>query len=146
MRLLVTGDRRWRDASYINVVLDDVHRYLGIDVLIEGCATGADELAGDHDAHQRQDYWVPRGWAKQRGIPGEHYPADWKHLGRGAGPIRNETMLRMARPDMVIAFHKSIRESKGTRDMVERARGAGVPVHVFPHRYVDIEKILKEQG
>lgn len=144
MRLLVTGDRRWRDSLYIDTILDNLALYYDIEVVIEGCALGADELAGDHPAKERHQLFVPDGWAKRRKIPGEHYPADWKHLGKGAGPVRNETMLRMGRPDMVAAFHPNIRESKGTRDMVERARAAGVPVYIFPHRDVDLTKIRED--
>jgi hypothetical protein len=34
-------------------------------------------------------------------------------------------MLEDGQPDLVLAFHSSIEESKGTKDMVKRARAAG---------------------
>jgi hypothetical protein len=40
-------------------------------------------------------------------------------------------MLDEGKPDLVLAFHENIDESKGTRDMVHRARGAGVKVVIF---------------
>lgn len=143
MRLLVTGDRRWRDADYIHTILDNIALYYDVAVLIEGCATGADELSGAHMGGRRQDYVVPPGWAYVRGIEGAHYPADWR-IGRGAGPIRNETMLRMSRPDMVVAFHPNINQSKGTADMVRRARAASVPVYIFPNSHTDIDDIRED--
>jgi hypothetical protein len=36
-------------------------------------------------------------------------------------------MLDQGRPDIVLAFHANISQSKGTKDMVERAKKAGIP-------------------
>lgn len=143
MRLLVTGDRAWRDSDYIDTVLDDIARFYDIEVLIEGCAPGVDERAGAHPGMVRQKLVVPAGWAYRRGYPGEHYPADWK-LGRQAGFLRNETMLRMSRPDIVVAFHPSLGNAKGTKHMVEIARAAKVPTYVFPNSHFDIEDIAAD--
>ena len=41
--------------------------------------------------------------------------------------IRNGEMLRDA-PDLVLAFHNNIAESRGTADMIRQARRAGVAV------------------
>jgi len=35
-------------------------------------------------------------------------------------------MLDQGRPDIVLAFHTNINQSKGTKDMVERAKKAGI--------------------
>ena len=113
-------------------------------VLIEGCAQGADSLAG-HD-------WAPQqvlGDLHSAAITVEHYPARWEEHDsygqtcwcstearfssprcRGAGPIRNQAMLTLGKPEAVIAFHRDLAHSKGTRDMVTRARKAGIPVWV----------------
>jgi hypothetical protein len=64
------------------------------------------------------------------GLPVESFPADWEQYGRAAGPIRNQQMLE-AKPDRVFAFHEDLEHSKGTGDMVRRARKAGVPVEVI---------------
>lgn len=117
MRLLVCGDRNWTDWDYIFVALDAIHREFGVDVVIEGEARGADIIG--------------RFWAKDRGIPVEPYPADWDTFGKSAGPIRNRLMLTEGRPDMVVAFHPDLLNSRGTRDMVTAAKKAGVPVSVL---------------
>lgn len=78
--------------------------------IIHGGANGADSLA-----HQ---------YAHISGIPVTVYPADWKKHGRGAGPIRNAQMLTEGKPDLVVAFPGGT----GTKDMVTRAKRAGVEV------------------
>lgn len=133
MRVLVTGDRHWRDQRRTIEVLDAIHAEKPITLLIEGCAAGADQLAGDHRYPQLSvdDPWGEPGWAWVRHIPPAHYPADWNRYGRAAGPIRNRQMLVEGQPDLVVAFHNSLATSKGTRNMVEQARKAGVPVRLF---------------
>jgi hypothetical protein len=44
---------------------------------------------------------------------------------------RPEAMLRLTSPDLVLAFHPDITQSKGTKHMVGIAEAAGVPVKVF---------------
>jgi len=63
-------------------------------------------------------------WAVERGVECLQYPADWEKLGRAAGPIRNEQMLREGKPDLVVAFPGA----RGTAHMVRIAREAGVRV------------------
>jgi hypothetical protein len=137
VRVLVSGDRNWTDRAYIFDVLDKVDMIFGqIEVIIEGEARGADLIA--------------RAWAQERRIPFEPYPAQWDLYrpppGSGrknpAGPIRNRQMLTEGRPDMVLAFHPDLSQSKGTLDMVRAAREAGVPVKVFNGRDDDGEAWL----
>lgn len=139
MRLLITGDRNWAtgdrkqaEGRLLFSVLDEFHKQHGIDVLIEGCATGADWLAGGHPpvyAPSDPDFVIKEpGWAWVRKVPSEHYPANWAEKGRAAGPIRNAQMLRDGKPDYAIAFHPELRESKGTRDMVKKLLKASIPV------------------
>ncbi len=54
------------------------------------------------------------------------HPANWDQYHRAAGPLRNREMLKEA-PDIVLAFHDDLSQSKGTRDMVNQALKAGVP-------------------
>ena len=104
MRLLVCGGRNFSDRLLMRMILDQIDSTSGIEVLIHGAAQGADRLAAD--------------WAKERGIPGLPFPADWKKYGNSAGPIRNARMLKEGRPDFVVAFPGG----DGTLDMVTRAR------------------------
>ena len=110
MRLLVCGGRDFSDTSAAYKVLDAMHRALGIDVVIEGHARGADRIAGY--------------WARRNGITNLKFPADWGKHGKAAGAIRNQQMLDEGRPSHVLAFPGG----RGTADMVARARAAGVQV------------------
>lgn len=124
-RVLICGDREWKDHAYIFDRLDDLRPFYGIDVVIEGCARGADRLA--------------ETWAKARNVPVEHFPAAWDKYGKNAGWLRNEKMLN-AEPDLVIAFHTALQQSKGTAHMVKIAKAAGVQTLVFPHSHEGYRK------
>lgn len=115
MRLLVCGDRNWADRAAVARFIAEADP----EVVIHGAARGADSLAGEE--------------ATRLGISVEAYPADWTRYGRAAGPVRNQQMLTEGRPDAVLAFHEDITNSKGTADMVRRARKAGLPVTVVDH-------------
>lgn len=121
MRVLVTGDRNWTNYEEVARTLLELKRsYFGwptpepVMTIIHGAARGADEMAGQ----------VANTF---RGFSEERYPADWKGYGKGAGPIRNQQML-MSKPDLVVAFHGDLENSKGTKDMVGRAIKAGIPI------------------
>ena len=83
---------------------------------MHGGARGADSIAGEE--------------AKEFGLTVLAFSADWRRYGRAAGPIRNLQMLEEGKPDLVIAFHADLDHSKGTKDMVEQARKAGIKVEV----------------
>jgi hypothetical protein len=114
MRILVCGDRNWCNMSIIE---RELKKFPSDTVVIHGAAKGADTLGG----------FV----ADKLGFKVLVFPAKWGIYGKGAGPIRNQKMLDEGKPDLVLAFHENIDESKGTRDMVHRARGAGVKVVIF---------------
>ncbi len=57
-------------------------------------------------------------------------PANWERFGRAAGAIRNKWMAD-SEPDLVLAFHRDIGRSKGTKNMVELARKRNIPVEVI---------------
>lgn len=109
MRIIVCGGRDFTDCDIVEDVLDRLHEDERITQLIHGSARGADTLAG--------------AWARDRSIPVTPMPANWKKYGKKAGPIRNREMLNQS-PDMVVAFPGG----RGTADMVEQARRAGVKV------------------
>jgi hypothetical protein len=123
-RILVCGSRDWSDRDLIETILDGMleRKPLGEPlVIIEGGATGADAIAGD---------WA-EWWQKGAAVEHERHPAPWSEHGRAAGPIRNQMMLDQRHPDVVWAFvTKELEQSRGTADMVRRARQAGVPTYV----------------
>jgi hypothetical protein len=116
LRLLVCGDRNWTNKDMMFSVLDDM--YSEIDTIIEGEQRGADKMA--------------REWANSRDVPFLPFPAKWKEYGKPAGPIRNQQMIDEGKPDYVIAFHEKFAASKGTADMIRRARKAGIPYEIHP--------------
>jgi len=127
VRVLVCGDRDWTDEAIIHAVLDGYARQCGTRniVVIEGDARGADRIAGAWTTARRTTYG--------HDIDHECYPANWAEHHRAAGPIRNQQMLTEGDPDSVLAFHDNLAESKGTADMVRRARKANLPVYVIGH-------------
>ena len=120
MLILICGDRNWTDRAAIVREIQKVVVQQSPDApcptIMHGAARGADTLAGQV--------------AKSLGLLIRVYPADWNLYGRAAGPIRNQQMLDQ-NPDIVLAFHPDINKSKGTADMVRRARKKGIPVQVF---------------
>lgn len=114
MKILICGDRHWRDEKKIAKVLFKLRKK--VKLVIHGGARGADQLAGKY--------------AMLLGIPTAVYEANWTKHGRAAGPIRNQSMLKFGKPDMVIAFHKNLNKSKGTKNMVGLAKKAKVKVRI----------------
>lgn len=125
MRVLVCGSRDWTDEDAVDRVLAPILYGHEDDefVLIHGQAEGADKLSEvvlrDISPHgeEENDFRVRR------------FPANWGKYGGAAGFIRNQQMLDEGKPDLVLAFWKN--KSRGTADMIRRARKAGVEVRVI---------------
>lgn len=122
MRVLVCGGRDYRHEALLRFVLNTIHHFKPITMIIHGAAgkaqdgkaeCGADLFAGE--------------WAQGKDITEKPYPvteADWKREGKKAGVLRNQKMLEEAKPDLVVAFPGGT----GTNDMCERANRAGVAI------------------
>lgn len=117
MRVLVCGDRAWTAREMIREVLEQARPTL----VIHGGARGADTLAGEV--------------AEEMDLPVKVFPADWKRYGKAAGVLRNQQMLDEGQPDLVLAFHTDLTCSKGTLDMVRRAKAAGIRFEVHGLRW-----------
>lgn len=121
MRLLVCGGRDFSDRESLFKAIDALVPWHEPDAdgntlpkgvtIISGGARGADRLAED---------WAAINWTNL-----EVYNADWNAHGRAAGPVRNQRMLDVGKPDAVLAAPGG----SGTADMVRRAEAAGIPVH-----------------
>ena len=109
MRVLVCGGRDFNDREFVDIVLSRIHAETPITVIITGMARGADRLGSL--------------WGHDRELRVIDFVADWERHGKAAGPIRNQRMLDEGKPDMVVAFPGG----RGTADMVDRARRAGIP-------------------
>lgn len=131
MIVLVTGDREWTDLALIADTLIRVsHSERGF---IEGVTVINGGQGTKHDGIWKGADKLSTLAARTLGLQFREYPADWKRYRKGAGPIRNQQMLDSEPIDLVLAFHDDLSRSKGTKDMVERARKAGIPVEVIHH-------------
>lgn len=113
-RVLICGDRNWSNFQIIKDKLRVLSLKYEIEYVIEGEAKGADTLG--------------RIAATQLMIQVLRFPAKWGTYGRAAGPIRNQQMLDEGKPTIVLELHNAVGKSKGTADMVLRAKAAGLPV------------------
>jgi len=110
MRVIVCGSRKWSNAA---AVYGRITELPSDTTIIEGNASGADRLAAQA--------------ARALGMSWESYSPAWIIHGRRAGVIRNQQMLDLG-ADLVLAFWDG--RSRGTADMIRRAKAAGVPVEV----------------
>ena len=111
MRILICGDRNWKDREAIFACVAALPESIPI---IEGEARGADRIAGEAALFYGHTLLL--------------FPADWDQYGKAAGGIRNQQMLREGKPTAVVFFHNNLRQSRGTKDMVERATRENIPV------------------
>jgi hypothetical protein len=122
VKVLICGDREWDHYEIMEAVIRGLYGMYGKELhIIEGEARGADQMAGEIAGLM---------------LPKENihkFPADWKKFNRAAGPLRNRAMLK-ENPDLVLAFHDDLAESRGTKDMVNIATKKGVPVYVIGKR------------
>jgi len=128
MRILVCGDREWKDGNIIQTILVQ-----NATLLIEGGCRGADLLA--KEAVFRSG--MP--------IPVQEFKADWSE-GKRAGPLRNQKMLDEGKPDVVLAFHNDINNSRGTKDMLSRAQKQGYKTFLVSSGDDDHYKLVYEHG
>lgn len=119
MKVLVTGSRNWINRE---VVERELARLPAGTVVVHGaCETGADAIADEV--------------ATELGLQVRRYPADWSR-GKSAGPTRNSEILRQEhRPGdpitLGLAFTEDLRRSRGTFDMVSKARAKGIKVTIL---------------
>lgn len=91
VKLLIAGSRHGSMDVYDYECLSKALQYHDVDLVIHGGASGIDTCADN--------------WAKLNGIKVEVHKADWKNIGRGAGPIRNKEMVdRLGDDDLAIIF------------------------------------------
>jgi hypothetical protein len=120
-RVLVTGDRNWNNSDIIHHWLKEVKKF-GFDTLIEGEARGADTLSRIEGA--------------KLGFTILKFPANWDKYPKAAGPIRNTEMLKVGKPELVLAFHNDIKNSKGTKNMIDQAIKSKIKVILIDYKGV----------
>ena len=110
---LVTGGRDFADYNLVRKTLDEVLKKYGVDLLVQGGATGADALSKKY-----------RRLHALRPLAMTEVKPNWKVHGKAAGPIRNRFMLENWKPLIVVAFPGG----RGTADCVRQARELGFPI------------------
>lgn len=129
MRLLVCGGREFQDVPWLWSVLDDRNRKRiathgdGIRCLIDG---GQSKIMPDKRI-VGADHWAFE-WANARNVPSLRFFADWKNLGKSAGPARNRKMFMEGKPSHGLVMPGG----KGTADMLSVMSGR-IPLIVLDH-------------
>lgn len=111
MKLIVAGSRFSDLTAEQLAQLDAIHAEHHVAEVVSGGAEGADR-SGEL-------------WAESRGIPVRIFKPEWQRYGRAAGPVRNGQMA--AHADAAAVFPGG----SGTRDMLARARHAGLRIFDF---------------
>lgn len=116
-KILVTGYRYWKDIEKINQALESVmvNPYSDNLVITGKCPYGGADLIAER-------------FAIKVGAFTAGFPADFSR-GKWRGPVRNQIMIDVIKPDHVLAFLHP--ESKGTVACVEYAEFRGYMVHKF---------------
>jgi hypothetical protein len=110
LRVIVCGGRDYLDKEHVFMVLDGLRRANARMLVIEGGSSGADTWA--------------RLWCQGKpDVQCHTVHPDWS-IGPAAGPLRNQKMLDVYKPGLVLAFPGG----RGTADIVRRAVKAGVTV------------------
>jgi len=104
MRIAIVGSRDFTDYEKVEQEVLKHIKVEKIDKVVSGGAKGADTLA--------------KKFAEKYKITLLEFLPEWKKYGRGAGPMRNTTIIENA--DVVFAF--PTKDSKGTRDSIRKAR------------------------
>lgn len=123
-RILVTGSRHWKWRGKVEYELTRAIAQFNdgdVTVVHGGCPSGADRMADD---------WVRDVFPRPllTSVRLEVHKADWKGLGRKAGPLRNKEMVG-AGADVCLAFLTP--ESVGGSMTADMAEEAGIEVRRF---------------
>jgi len=108
MKIAVVGSRNFHDYDLLKKTLAEYETTS----IVSGGANGADSLG--------------ERYADEHNIPTMIFKPDWKRFGRGAGRIRNNTIVENA--DLVIAFWDGL--SKGTQMSIEIAKKLNKPLRI----------------
>lgn len=115
--VLFCGGRDCTEESHGALIRVDILGLKVGSVVLHGGAKGADMLADE----------IARELAYERELHVVRVDALWHAYGKRAGPLRNEVMAWMLRPDYAFAYPTG---GPGTRDMLERLKRLGIDTFV----------------
>ena len=122
MKIAVVGSRNFYDFPFLRMTVENyfmkIYRFKR-PIFVSGGARGADK-----DAENFIDFYNQNLEEK---IQKEIYLPDWDKFGKGAGFIRNRTIIENA--DLVVAFWNG--ESKGTKNDIDLAIKMGKPIDIY---------------
>lgn len=115
MKLIIAGCRDFHDEDVFNKAFQESPFKIYLDRLeiVCGMAPGADTLG--------------KKFAEKNSLKIHKFQADWKKLGRAAGPIRNRQMAEFA--DSLFAFWDG--KSRGTKNMIDEAINNNLYLYVY---------------
>ena len=117
-RILVTGYRHWKDPAVI---------YKALTTHIADSPFGTNHVTIVHKNSGGADRTAEK-YAVDFSIRSERHVANWRKYGKAAGPLRNQEMVD-AGADICLAFLDPL--SVGTKDCLQRAAVAGIPIARF---------------
>jgi hypothetical protein len=114
IRVIVAGSRTFDNYQYLEEKMLELLEGTGDPVeIVSGTAKGADQFG--------------EKFAAKHGLGCIRMPANWDQYGKRAGYLRNEQMAEIG--DALVAFWDG--ESRGTKHMIDIAKGKGLAVHTF---------------
>lgn len=119
-RVLVCGDRNFRDKDWLFAEMDKLRAEIGDFAVVTG---GQRQWNRGRREWEGADHYAEE-WARARNLWYLGLTPDWSLPHYSGGPIRNRRMLAEAKPLGVVAFPGG----KGTADMIRAAGEAGVKV------------------
>jgi hypothetical protein len=130
-RVAVSGDRHWKGQGAADALVARLQRrYKGRLVVVHGdCPTGFDAMV--------------KVACCSLGVRDEPHPARWDLYGDRAGPLRNREMAESGIA-FLVAAHRSLGWSRGTRNMALECLCRGVPVYWIASEEVPLAVVRVE--
>lgn len=123
MVTIIAGSREIRDYDRVAAAIQASGWANQITEVVSGRAIGVDRLG--------------ERWAREHGIPIKEFKvtqADWRHLGRGAGCVRNREMAQYAAQfpgaALILVWDG---DSTGSANMLSEAKLAGLKIYDEQH-------------
>lgn len=139
-KIIIAGGRDFIKYDVVRRVCDAMLSKTtdAVEIVSGGCSSGL-------KTHERPDgSWVcgadglGERYAEEKGLPVKLFIADWKTFPNSAGPVRNWEMADYS--NALIAFWDG--QSKGTADIIRKAKEHGRRVRVFDYAGNLVEKYL----
>lgn len=111
MIIAISGSRSYNDYNTFCSILNN-YKHIVTSFQV-GDATGVDSMT--------------IRFCKENNIPYVSFKADWKLYGKGAGPIRNQSIINGSSLLIAIPTH----DSKGTLDAIKKAEKLSIRVHRY---------------